>query len=140
MPSTLPEPHHIIQRAICVQVWYTSLMIVNTIPCSYNGQFPQKDAPSEIFIILHRMDEYNCHDSCLRLRMDHVLYFIFFVVSKRWLFSLEAIRCVLKDLWRRGANAKKNVYQSTAFKWWRGLQWTGTQQLYQGMQQSGVSR
>ena len=75
------------------------------------------------------------------MRTEHWLqYFMFFFGSKRWLFRLEAVRRVFKDLWRRGANTKQNMYQPTAFQWWKGLQWTGTQEHYQGMQQSGVPR
>ena len=41
------EPHHIFKRPIYEHV------IVNSIRWSYNGQIPQKNAPSEIFIMLH---------------------------------------------------------------------------------------
>ena len=86
-------------------------------------------------------DEYNFHDSLqayLTVEVGLLLqfFFMFFFGSKRWLFRLEAVRCVLKDLWGRGANTRKNVYKSTAFQWRKGLQWTGT---HQGMQQRGVS-
>ena len=60
---------------------------------------------------------------------------MFFFGSKRWLFKLWKVRWVFKDLRRRGGNNEKNVYQSTAFLWWKGLQSTWTRQLYQTMQQ-----
>ena len=60
---------------------------------------------------------------------------MFFFGSKRWLFKLWKVRWVFKDLRRRGGNNEKNVYQSTTFLWWKGLQSTWTRQLYQTMQQ-----
>ena len=59
-------------------------------------------------------DDYIYHDSLqasLIGGMDHSLQ-LFYVLfySKRWLFRLEAVRCVLKDLWRWGANTKENMY------------------------------
>ena len=59
-------------------------------------------------------DEYNFRDylqAYLIVEVGNLLQFLmFFFGSKRWLFRLEAVRCVLKDLWGRGANTRKNVY------------------------------
>ena len=41
--------------------------------------------------------------------------FYFHFYSKWWLLSLGTVRQLLKNLWWWDANAKENMYQSTAF-------------------------
>ena len=129
-PLTLPNPRYIFKRPPYEHVWSIDLPR----DCKLYSVVMQRSDPSKrcssryiSHVALNGFFyECNCHDylqTCLCLRMDHLLYhFMTFVVSKRWLFRLEAVRCVFQDLWGRGANAKKNVYQSTAFQWRRGLQ------------------